>query len=77
MKNKENLYTFSANVYASKYGPQFGTTVNTTVSAKNEKEAKEKAKLSFIKYVDRLSINHNNKFEFNNLNLGSYGIYFW
>ena len=66
---KEQLYTFQANVFASKYGPQFGTTVNTTVSAKNVKEAEEKAKESFTTYIDRLSINHNNKFEFNNLKL--------
>lgn len=66
---KEHSYTFQANVYAVMYGPNFGTITNVTVSAKNEKAAKEKAKLSFIKYVDRLSINHNNKFEFNNLKL--------
>lgn len=69
MKNKSSIksYTFQANVFATKLGSKFGTTINTTVQALNEKEALDKAKEKFNTYVDRLSINHNNKFEYNNL----------
>lgn len=73
MKNKLSVksYTFQANVFATKLGSQFGTTINTTVQALTEKEAFDKAKEQFNKYIDRLSINHNNKFEYNNLKLCS------
>ena len=71
MKSKPStkLYIFQANVYATKLGSQFGTTINITVEASNEKDALIKAKEKFNIYVDRLSINHNNKFEYNNLKL--------
>ena len=64
-------YTFQANVFATKLGSKFGTTINTTVQALNEKEALDKATKQFNTYVDRLSINHNNKFKYDNLKLCS------
>lgn len=73
MKSKPSIksYTFQANVFPTKIGSQVGITINTTVQALNEKEALNKAKESFNTYIDRLSINHNNKFEYDNLKLCS------
>lgn len=71
MKSKPSIksYTFQANVFATKLGSKFGTTINTTVQALTEKEAFARAKEKFNTYIDKLSINHNNKFEYNNLKL--------
>lgn len=68
-KNKPSIksYTFQANVFPAKIGSQCGITINATVQASNEKDALTKAKESFNIYVDRLSINYNNKFEYDNL----------
>lgn len=73
MKSKPSIrsYTFQANVFATKLGSKFGTIINTTVQALNEKQATIKAKEKFNTYIDRLSINHNNKFEYDNLKLCS------
>lgn len=61
------LYTFQANVFNERLGPQFGTTVSTTVLANNEEDAFNEAKKSFDKYINRLKINHNGNFAYDNL----------
>lgn len=63
------LYTFKANVFCTKSGSQFGITAHTTVLANNENEAYEEAKKSFNKYINRLKINHNNDFNYDNLKI--------
>lgn len=74
------LYIFQANIYNERIGSQFGTTVNTTILANNEKDAYEQAKISFNKYINILYKHHNidadgqtrkviNTFNYNNLKL--------
>lgn len=74
------MYNFKANVFNTKLGPEFGTTVNTTVIANNQEDAYKEAEKSFNKYVYRLNLNHNadtkgklrktiNEFAYNNLEL--------
>ena len=65
--NKNMLYTVKANVFATKLGSQFGTTVHTTVVANNNEEALEEAKKSFNTYIFRLRENHHNDFSYDNL----------
>lgn len=74
------LYTFQANVYNERIGPEFGITTNITILANNEKDAYEQAKISFNKYINALYKHHNinsdgkirktiNTFNYNNLKL--------
>lgn len=74
------LYTFQANVFNEKLGPEFGRTVNITVLANNKQYAYEQAKISFNKYINTLYKHHNidnngrirktiNTFNYNNLKL--------
>ena len=74
------LYKVQANVYNERLGPQFGTTVKTTVVANNEEDAYEQAKISFNKYIYALYKHHNidangklrktiNTFNYDNLKL--------
>lgn len=63
------LYTFKANVFNERLGSQFGRIVNTTILANNEEDAFNEAKKSFDKYVNRLKINHNNDFSYDNLKI--------
>lgn len=78
--NKNMLYTFQANVFNERVGPEFGKIVNTTVLANNEKDAYEQAKISFNKYINALYKHHNidadgqtrkviNTFNYNNLKI--------
>lgn len=63
------LYTFQANIFCTKVGSQFGITANTTVLANNKEDAFNEAKKSFDKYINRLKINHNNNFAYDNLKI--------
>lgn len=79
IKPSPMLYTFQANVYNKRIGPEFGVITNITVLANNEKDAYEQAKISFDKYINSLYIHHNigngkikkviNTFNYNNLKL--------
>lgn len=63
------IYTFQANVFNKRLGSQFGRTISTTILANNEKDAFNEAKKSFDKYINRLKINHNNDFAYDNLKI--------
>ena len=80
IKPSPMLYTFQANVYNERIGPEFGVTTNITVLANNEKDAYEQAKISFNKYINALYKHHNinndgkirktiNTFNYNNLKM--------
>lgn len=73
-------YMFQADIYNETLGIKFGETVNLGVIASNEKEAYEKAKRSFNKYINTLYKYHNinsdgqirkviNTFNYNNLKM--------
>lgn len=63
------LYKFSANVFNERIGSEFGVTTSITVLANNEEDAYNQAKISFDKYINRLKINHNNDFAYDNLKM--------
>lgn len=78
IKPSPKLYTFQANVFNNRIGPACGTTTNITISANNEKDAYEQAKIFFDKYINALYIRHNingkirkifNVFDYNNLKI--------
>ena len=53
------LYSFSANVFNTRYGPQFGVKTTIVICANNEKDAWEQANISFDKYIKSLYAHHN------------------
>lgn len=80
IKPSPALYTFQANVFNERIGPELGVRTNITVLANNEKDAYEQAKISFNKYINALYRHHNidgdgqtrkiiNTFNYNNLKL--------
>lgn len=80
IKPSPMLYTFQANVYNERIGPEFGKTTNITVLANNEKDGYKEAKIAFNKYMIALYKRHNinshgkirkvvNTFNYNNLKL--------
>lgn len=82
MKQKptKRFYNFQANVFNERIGSQFGRTTSIVVVTNNEKDAYEKAKKSFDRYVKALFNHHNidgnrqirkiiNTFNYDNLKL--------
>lgn len=80
IKPSPMLYTFQANVYNERIGPEFGKTVNIIVLANDKEDAYKEAKISFNKYILALYKRHNinshgeirkviNTFNYNNLKL--------
>ena len=53
------LYTFQANVFNERIGPEISKTIKITVLANNQEDAYEQAKISFNKYINALYKHHN------------------
>lgn len=74
------LYSFQANVFNERIGPEFGKITYITILANNEEDAYKEAEKSFNKYINALYRRHNidsdgkvkkviNTFNYNNLKL--------
>ena len=61
------LYSFKANVFATKLGKTIHTIVHITVLANNVEQAYKEAKNTFNKYIFRLRETHKADFSFDNL----------
>ena len=70
VKSSNNmLYTVKAKVFATKLGKNFGRTVHTTVLANNKDQAFDEANKSFKNYCATLEKNHNNIFDYTDLEI--------
>lgn len=63
------LYDMKAKVFATKLGKDFGRGVHTTVIANNKEEAYKEAEKSLKNYCAKLKKNHNNEFNFTDLEI--------
>lgn len=64
------LYTAQTKVYAAKLKSSiFGTTVNCTILANNEEEAKDLAKINFDNYCQKLFEHHGEIFKYGDIKL--------
>lgn len=67
--SKNMLYSVKAKVFATKLGKDFGRTVHTTVVANNKEDAFNEASKSFKNYCANLEKNHNNTFNYTDLEI--------
>lgn len=67
--SKNMLYTVKAKVFATNLGKDFGRTVHTTVVANNKEDAFKEAEKSFKNYCANLEKNHNNTFNYTDLEI--------
>lgn len=63
------IYSISANVFASKLCPMFGRTIYAKIEANNIDDARALGFDNITNYCNSLYKHHNNKFEFNNLEI--------